>query len=590
MKQFLKYVCATIVGLIIFGIIVAIFGTMSLVGMVASDQATKNVKKNSVLVLNLSGTIDERSQPDITAKFMGDDLNSMGYDQIIEALKKAKDNEDIKGIYMEGGLLSASPATLKEIRDALLDFKESGKWIVTYADQYSQGGYYLASVADKVMLNPKGMLDIHGLGAQPMFLKDLYKKFGVQMQVVKVGQYKSATETYTEDHMSDANRQQVEAYLHGIWENLCKDITASRKISMEAFNALADSTTVFMPAEKLVSANLIDTLTYEDGVKNVVKHLLEIDEDDTINQIALADMKNVKGPRKEGEEIAVYYAYGDIIQSAASGIMSGGHSIVGKDICKDLNDLAKDENVKAVVIRVNSPGGDAYASEQIWHAITKLKEKKPVVVSMGDYAASGGYYMSCPASWIVAQPNTLTGSIGIFGVIPDASELVTQKLGVKFDEVKTNRNSTMGNTFARPLNAEEKSLLQGEIVRGYELFRQRVADGRKLKVEEVEKIAQGHVWLGQDALDIKLVDQLGDLNAAVKKAAELAELDKYYTAPYPAEPGIFDQLFGAIEDKNALNEHLKSTLGDLYEPFIHLKNFNKYEMMQARLPFFMNVK
>ena len=590
MKQFFKYVLATIVGLVIFGIIVAIFGTMSIVGVVASGEATKNVSKNSVLVINLSGGIQEQATSNIMSKFTGDGSGAIGLNDLLNAIEKAKDNENIKGIYLEGGSLGSGFATAQEVYQALSDFKAAGKWIVSYADNYTQGGYYLASLADKVMLNPKGSVDIHGIGAQPMFLKDLFKKFGVKMQVVKVGQYKSATETYTEDHMSDANRQQVEAYIQGIWNNMCNDIQSARNISSERLNSLADSMTVFMEPEALIEAQLVDTLLYEDKVKDVVKNLLGLEEKESINQISLEEMKTVKGKRKEGEEIALYYAFGDIVQNGSANMMSQDHQIIGSNICKDLADLAKDDDVKAVVIRVNSPGGDAYASEQIWHAISELKEKKPVVISMGDYAASGGYYMSCPASWIVAQPNTLTGSIGIFGVIPDPSELVTQKLGVKFDEVKTNRNSTMGNALARPINNEELTMLTATIQRGYELFRQRVAEGRKLSIEEVEKIAQGHVWIGQDALDIKLVDALGNLDDAIAKAAELAELDKYYTSNYPGEPDFLDQLLGATDKGTALDEHMQAMMGELYMPFKMLKSINNREIMQARLPFVFNAK
>ncbi|MBR1517927.1 MAG: signal peptide peptidase SppA [Prevotella sp.] len=590
MKQFFKYVLATVVGLLVFGIIVAIFGTMSIVGMVASGEATKNVSKNSVMVINMNSIVDEQSQPDIVSKLTGGGIETIGLDELLSAIKKAKTNDNIKGIYMEGGLIEMGLASAQEVRAALEDFRESGKWIVSYADVYSQGSYYLASVADKVIVNPKGMVDIHGIGSQPMFVKDLMKKFGVKMQVIKVGQYKSATEMFTEDKMSAANRQQVEAYVKGIWDNMVASISKSRDITPEQLNLLADSVTMMMPTEALLGAKLVDTLLYADGVKGVVKDLLGIDEKKTINQVSLEEMKGVKGPRKDGEEIAVYYAFGDIVQNGATGIGQQGHEIAAATVCKDIEKLAADDNVKAVVIRVNSGGGDAYASEQLWHAITELKAKKPVVVSMGDYAASGGYYMSCPASWIVAQPNTLTGSIGIFGMIPDASELVTQKLGVRFDEVKTNRHSTLGGGYSRPLNNEEIGMLQKEIGRGYELFRQRVADGRGLTIEEVENIAQGHVWLGQDALDIKLVDQLGGLDDAVAKAAELAELKEYYTSSYPAAPGILDQIFGAASKGTNLDEQMRAVMGDLYEPYIMLKNINRRQMMQARMPFILNVR
>ena len=590
MKGFFKQVLATIVGLIAFGAIVSIMGIMSVVGMIASGQATQKVNDNSVLVLNLSGVIEEQGQENILGQLTGNTVNNLGLDNLLSAIKKAKDNDNIKGIYIEAGVLQAGYATMQEIRNALLDFKKKGKWIVTYADTYSQGTYYIATVADKIYLNPKGMIDWHGLGAQPQFYKDLMAKFGVRYQVVKVGTYKSFTETYTEDRMSDANRTQVSAYINGTWNNICKAVSESRNISTDSLNAYADRMITFEPAENILKYKMVDGLIYADQVKDEIKKILKIGKDKKINQLGLSEIANVKGTKSTGEEIAVYYAYGSIVQSAGASLFSQGHSIVGPDVCKDLEDLMNDDNVKAVVIRINSGGGDAYASEQLWHQMVELKKKKPVVVSMGDYAASGAYYMSCPANWIVAQPNTLTGSIGIFAAIPDMSGLITQKLGVKFDEVKTNRNSTFGNVMARPFNDEELGYLQGYVNRGYQLFRQRVADGRHQKTENIEKIAQGRVWLGSDALKIKLVDQLGGLNQAIEKAASLAKLKEYHTKNYPAVPSWTEQFMASVGRKSYLDEQLRLTLGDLYEPFIMLRNMNEREVLQARIPFVLNIK
>lgn len=590
MKGFFKQVLATIVGLIAFGAIVSIMGIMSVVGMIASGQATQKVNDNSVLVLNLSGVIEEQGQENILGQLTGNTVNNLGLDNLLSAIKKAKDNDNIKGIYIEAGVLQAGYATMQEIRNALLDFKKKRKWIVTYADTYSQGTYYIATVADKIYLNPKGMIDWHGLGAQPQFYKDLMAKFGVRYQVVKVGTYKSFTETYTEDRMSDANRTQVSAYINGTWNNICKAVSESRNISTDSLNAYADRMITFEPAENILKYKMVDGLIYADQVKDEIKKLLKIGKDKKINQLGLSEIANVKGTKSTGEEIAVYYAYGSIVQSAGASLFSQGHSIVGPDVCKDLEDLMNDDNVKAVVIRINSGGGDAYASEQLWHQMVELKKKKPVVVSMGDYAASGAYYMSCPANWIVAQPNTLTGSIGIFAAIPDMSGLITQKLGVKFDEVKTNRNSTFGNVMARPFNDEELGYLQGYVNRGYQLFRQRVADGRHQKTEDIEKIAQGRVWLGSDALKIKLVDQLGGLNQAIEKAASLAKLKEYHTKNYPAVPSWTEQFMASVGRKSYLDEQLRLTLGDLYEPFIMLRNMNEREVLQARIPFVLNIK
>ena len=541
-------------------------------------------------MLNLSGVIDEQGQEDFLGALTGNTMSNLGLDNMLSAIKKAKDNDKIKGIYIEAGILQAGYATMQEIRNALLDFKKKGKWIVAYGDTYTQGTYYIASAADKVYLNPKGMIDWHGLGAQPQFYKDLMAKFGVRYQVVKVGTYKSFTETYTEDKMSDANRTQVSAYINGTWNNICKAVSESRKISTDSLNAYADRLITFEPAENILKYKMVDGLIYADQVKDEIKKMLKIGKEKKIKQIGLSEMANIKDKKAKGDEIAVYYAYGSIVQSGAASVLSQEHSIVGPEVCKDLEDLMNDDDVKAVVVRINSGGGDAYASEQLWHQMVELKKKKPVVVSMGDYAASGAYYMSCPADWIVAQPNTLTGSIGIFAAIPDMSELITQKLGVKFDEVKTNRNSTFGNVMARPFNDEELSYLQAYVNRGYQLFRQRVADGRRQKTADIEKVAQGRVWLGSDALKIKLVDELGGLNQAVAKAASLAKLKEYHTKNYPAVPSWTEQLMASAGRNNYLDEQLRLTLGDLYEPFVMLRSMNEREVLQARIPFVLNIK
>lgn len=590
MKNFFKQVLATVVGLIAFGAIVTFMGIISIVGMIASGDSTPEVSNNSVMVLNLSGVIDEQGQEDFLGTLTGNTMSNLGLDNMLSAIKKAKDNDNIKGIYIEAGILQAGYATMQEIRNALLDFKKKGKWIVAYGDTYTQGTYYIASAADKVYLNPKGMIDWHGLGAQPQFYKDLMAKFGVRYQVVKVGTYKSFTETYTEDKMSDANRTQVSAYINGTWNNICKAVSESRKISTDSLNAYADRLITFEPAENILKYKMVDGLIYADQVKDEIKKMLKIGKDKKIKQIGLSEMANIKDKKAKGDEIAVYYAYGSIVQSGAASVLSQEHSIVGPEVCKDLEDLMNDDDVKAVVVRINSGGGDAYASEQLWHQMVELKKKKPVVVSMGDYAASGAYYMSCPADWIVAQPNTLTGSIGIFAAIPDMSGLITQKLGVKFDEVKTNRNSTFGNVMARPFNDEELSYLQAYVNRGYQLFRQRVADGRRQKTADIEKVAQGRVWLGSDALKIKLVDELGGLNQAVAKAASLAKLKEYHTKNYPAVPSWTEQLMASAGRNNYLDEQLRLTLGDLYEPFVMLRSMNEREVLQARIPFVLNIK
>jgi len=591
MKDFLKYVSATVVGILVFTIIAGILTMMSLVGMVASGQATKSVKDNSVLVLNLSGQMQEQAEDDIMSMLSYSVSEQPGLQETLNAIKKAKDCEEIKGIYIEAGAFSADFAQLQEIRQALLDFKKSGKWIIAYGDVYTQGTYYLASAADKVYLNPQGEVDWHGLGGQPMFVKDLLQKFGVRFQVVKVGKYKSATEMFTEDKMSDFNRHQTEVYINGLWDNVCKEVGASRKLSVETLNIYADSLIMFSPQEYLISKKMIDGLLYHDQIRGEVKKLLKLEEKDEINQVTIGDMQNVK-EKADGDLIAVYLAYGEIVDTESMGLMDGnGHKIVSGPTCKDLEKLMNDDKVKAVVIRVNSPGGSAYASEQIWRQVSLLKEKKPVVISMGGYAASGGYYISCNANWIVAEPTTLTGSIGIFGMIPDFSQLVTQKLGVKFDEVKTNKHSTFGNTLARPMSEEEISYLQRYISRGYSTFRQRVADGRKLSTEQVEEIAQGHVFLGQDALNIKLVDELGGLDVAVAKAAKLAKLDEYYTQTFPEKGNVLEQILEQATGQGTyLDNQMRAMLGIYYEPFMLMKTMNGQAIVQARMPFWINVK
>ena len=592
MKDFIKNVLATMVGMFGFFIVMGVIGMMSIIGMIASGNAAQNVEKNSVFVLNLSGTISEQGSENPLSMFTGDNSLNSGLNDILSSIKKAKANDDIKGIYIEAGALAANYATLQEIRNALAEFRKSGKWIVAYGDFYTQGAYYVASVADKVYINPKGIVDWHGIGAQTMFYKDFMAKFGVKWEVVKVGTFKSATETFTEEKMSDANRLQTKTFIDGTWRNVCDAVSKSRGISVDSLNSYADSYLALQATETLVKAKMVDGMMYGDQVKDAVKKMMKLEKDDDIAQLTLNDMLNVKDEKLEGSEIAVYYAEGDIVQDPKAATMFGNNNyIASRKVCKDLEDLMNDDDVKAVVVRINSGGGDAYASEQMWHQMSELRKVKPVVVSMGDYAASGAYYMSAPASWIVAQPNTLTGSIGIFAVIPDFSGLVTTKLGVRFDEVKTNRNSTFGNLMARPFNAEEKAMLQASVNRGYSLFRQRVADGRRLPVESVEKIAQGRVWLATDALNIKLVDQLGGIDDAVKKAAQLAKLKDYYTSDYPAAASWMDNLLNSMSSSGTyLDEQLRQTLGDFYQPFTMLRSIDKREAIQARIPYAISIK
>lgn len=588
MKDFFKNVFATFVGIFLFVLVTLLLGFVCIFGMVLSSESTTEIENNSVLVINLSGPLSERSDKNVMAEFIGNVASGVSLEDVLSGIEKAKTNKNIKGIYIEAGAFAPnSYASLQEIREALIDFKKSHKWIVAYGDSYTQSSYYLASVANDVYLNPQGMLDWHGLSSQRIYLKDMLAKFGVKMQVSKVGTYKSATEMFTEEKMSDADRQQTSTYLNGIWKYLLKGVSESRNIPIAKLNEYADSVITFANPTSYLKMKLIDKLLYTDQVRNEVKKRLGINSDDEIHQISLTDLKAVE-PAKGGSEVAVYYAYGDIVDSPVSNTSFNQHSIVGKDVCNDLKELMDDDDIKAVVIRVNSGGGSAFASEQMWHQIMELKKVKPVVVSMGGYAASGGYYMSVPANWIVAEPTTITGSIGIFGMFPDFSGLASEKLGIKFDEVKTNKNGTFGSTM-RPLTPDEMRMLQVYIDRGYTTFKNRVAQGRNLTMAQVEAIAQGHVYTGEDALKIKLVDELGGLDKAVKKAAQLAKIDNYHTVSYPSPVNWFDQVFGENVQDNYLNEQLYTSLGIFYQPFSILRTINQQSAIQARLPYIINI-
>lgn len=592
MKDFIKYVGATITGIVMLSVIVGILGVISLVGLAASTASTVQVKDGSVFTLVLKNNIDERGTDNPIGFLNGSDTTIDGLNDIISAIHKAKDNENIKGIYIQAdGMATDSPASLHAIREALLDFKKSGKWIISYSDGYSQSEYYLCSVADQILLNPQGQIGWHGLAAEPVFYKDLLAKFGVKFELCKVGKYKSAPEQVTADGMSEANREQVTAYLTGIWKVMLKDVSASRKISTDSLNAYADRFMDLADAQELIKLRLIDKTMYADEVKNVIKKRLDIDTDTDIPQLSLGDMLNVEDKKNRGDKVAVYYAYGDIVDEDNSYPMNPQTCIVGKDMCKDLEELADDDDVKAVVLRVNSPGGSAYASEQIWHAVTKLKAKKPVVVSMGGYAASGGYYISCAANYIYSDPTTITGSIGIFGMFLNYSELMKDKLGIKFDEVKTNKHANFG-TRSRFFNAEEMAILDKYIGKGYELFRKRVADGRKMSVAQVEQIAQGRVWLGNDALKIHLVDGIGSLDDAVKKAAQLAKLDEYYASEYQTPSSWYETLLASASGNSGsyLDEQMQATFGELYEPLRYIKQVENMSKIQARLPYFLTIR
>lgn len=586
MRDFLKYTLATLAGLFIFGFITFICLLFSIIGMFSTSETTE-IADHSVLVLKLNGTLADHTieDNDVMSMLMGQVKPAQGLDNIRKAIQKAKDCEQIKGIYIEANTLEGSPATLQSLRDLLLDFKKTGKFVVAYADTYQQGAYYVASAADKVWINPKGMLSWHGLSTQPQFIRDFLDKVGVKIQVVKVGQYKSATETFTEDHMSDANRKQVSVYINGIWDRMLSDVSKSRKISTDSLNAYADQVMEFSSTKEYKQKGLIDATLYPDQIKGEIKKLLKIADEDAIAQVSVSQMVDYASIETgNSDQIAVYYCEGSIVQQEVQGVLMGDAGIVGPTVCRDIEALAKDDNVKAVVIRINSGGGDAYASEQMWHQIMELKKVKPVVVSMGGMAASGGYYMSCAASWIVAEPTTLTGSIGIFGTFPDAHKLMTEKLGFKYDKVITNKHSDMSITpMARAFSDDEIALLQKYINRGYATFLQRVAEGRKMKTADVDKIAQGRVWLGKDALKIRLVDQLGSIDNAIAKAAKLAKMQDYSICSYPIAKDWTENLFSEGRGGSYLDEQMRLLLGEYYEPFAIMHGIRSMSPVQARM-------
>ena len=591
MKQFLKMTLATICGIVILGLVMTLFFVISLVGMVASDSAKTKVKENSVFVLKFDGVVSERAQ----AESPFDDLlglavgESVGLDDLLASIRKAKAEENIKGIYIEGGEMGFdSPATAQQVRDALKDFKSSGKWIVAYASNYGQASYYVATVADKIYLNGEGVIDLRGLGGKGEYYKGLYDKLGIKYLCTKVGKYKSYVESNTLTGMSDYDREQREAYLGGIWNYWLKEMAEGRKIKAEELNQLVnDHLLAFSACEDYVKAKLVDKIMFPEEIKDEIKGRLKLDKDDEVNQLSLADMLNVKTKKKDkGDEIAVYYAYGSIVDNEAMNMLDGGgHCIVGKSTADDLRKLADDDDVKAVVFRVNSGGGSAVASEQIRHALKLVKAKKPVVVSMGGMAASGGYWISSPANYIFAEPTTITGSIGIFGLIPNFSGLVTDKLGVTFDGVKTNKYA--GYETELVLGKETDDIMaemQTYVDRGYQSFLNIVSEGRGMKPEQVDEIGQGRVWLASDAVKIKLVDKLGSLDDAVKKAAELAKMKEYHTASYPAEPTWLEALMAKDNKGSYLDGELRELLGDAYLPLMQIRNdIKNNSRIQARL-------
>lgn len=586
MKDFFKSVLASIVGILIGSVIIGaitvllFFGFMGV--LLSSSSETFILKNNSVLSIRLSGTMKDRvvSNP-LLALFDVGDVKEMALTDILSAIKKAKNNNDIKGIYINSGYFMASSASLTEIRNQLLDFKESGKFIIAYADDYTQGGYFLSTVADKVILNPQGSLNLQGLSVSPTFYKGLFDKIGIEMQIFKVGTYKSAVEPFILDKMSDANKEQVGSYVNDIWSTLLGNISTTRDITVERLNQLTDTLPTFQEGEFNVKNHLIDTLMYESEVREYLKGLVGIDKSKKLNIATVSDMTTVRDESKSNpsDRIAILYAEGSIVSGNSQ------TDINDRFLIKEIEKLQDNDKVKAVVFRVNSPGGSAYASEQIWKAVQNLKAKKPVVVSMGDYAASGGYYISSNASKIFAQPTTLTGSIGIFGMFPNVEGL-TNKVGLSFDNVKTNKFSDYGD-ITRPMTVQEKAILQQYIERGYKLFLTRCSEGRNIPMESLEKIAEGRVWTGKQALEIGLVDAIGGLDDALKEAANLANLSEYSVYEYPKLENPIEAFF-KTQKEDITSRLLKEHLGtDFYllKTIKDIKNLKEQDFIQARMPY-----
>lgn len=589
MKDFLKYTLATIVGLIACIVIISVISVVSLVGIVASSETTTTINDSCIFKLELKGTVTERLAENPFASFMSEEQTALGLDDILASIQKAADNTYIKGIYLEAGGIMASPASTEEIRNALLRFKQTGKFVVAYGGSYTETDYYICSVADKVILNPQGLVDWHGVASQTIYFKDLLAQLGIEMEVFKVGTYKSAVEPYTSMEMSEENREQITAYTSSIWNNMVKGVSLSRGITPEELNRCADRYMAFTSPEETLAAGLVDTLLYMDGTKDYLKQLMGGNGNRHLKVLSINDVKNIQKNvplDKSGNIIAMYYAEGQIVEEATAG-MNTTPEIVGEKVCIDLRKLRDDDNVKAVVLRVNSPGGSAYASEQIWNEVVKLKEKKPVIVSMGDYAASGGYYISCAADTIIAQPTTLTGSIGIFGMFPNPHKLITDKLKLNVETVKSNKHADFGS-MTRPFNADERAIMQGYINRGYATFIKRCADGRQMSTADIEAVAQGRVWTGEMAKELGLVDLLGDIELAKEIAAQKAGIESYTLINYPKEQSPLESLMNQTKE-SYIEARIGKAAGQFKDELNLMYNVENWSNIQARLPYFIHL-
>ena len=583
MKDFLKYTLASIVGILACTVIVTIISIVAVVGIAASTETATVVNEDCIFKLELKGTVTDRVIDNPFAELLNEEQTALGLNDILESIEKAGNNEHIKGIYLEAGGIEADPASTEEIRNALLRFKQTGKFVIAYGGSYTQADYYICSVADKVILNPQGLVDWHGVASQTIYFKDLLAQLGIEMEVFKVGTYKSAVEPYISSKMSKENREQITAYTSSIWNNMVQGVSQSRGITPDKLNQYADRYMAFTSPEETLAAGLVDTLLYMDETRAYLKQLMS--EDKSLKTLSLNEVKNIQKNvplDKSGNIIAMYYAEGQIVDKPSTG-MGTTPEIVGNKVCVDLRKLCDDDNVKAVVLRVNSPGGSAYASEQIWNEVVKLKEKKPVIVSMGGYAASGGYYISCAADTIIAQPTTITGSIGIFGMFPSPHKLITDKLKLNIETVKSNKHADFGS-MTRPFSADERAIMQGYINRGYATFIKRCADGRQMSTADIEAVAQGRVWTGEMAKELGLVDLLGDIELAKKIAAEKAGIDSYTLISYPKQASTLDMLLNQTKE-SYIETRIEKMVGSLKSEFNLIYNLEQMNCLQARLPY-----
>lgn len=518
------------------------FGFCFLLGLLMGDAFSTpktTLEENTIYRIDLSGVLVDHAAEEnpfdaVLGEMYGQTTTTVGLNDLLSNIALAKDNDKILGIYLRGGSLSAGPASAKALRDALLDFKQSGKFIIAYSDSYTQTNYYIASVADKMYFNTVGTLMWDGMSAQKEYYTRIFDKIGIEMQILKVGTFKSAVEPYFRTSMSDADRKQTEQYLGGIWSEVKAAVAVQRNLTMEQLDAYADECMSLQPQHKYVDYGFVDTLVYVQDMDTVLRMYAGTKDYKTVSNSSMTNVERAENTATD--KIAVLYAEGQIYDSGSEGI-------VEDKVLKQIKTIHKDDAVKAVVLRVNSPGGSADASEQIWHAVKTLQEKGlPVVVSMGDYAASGGYYISCCADYIFAEPTTLTGSIGIFGTVPNISKL-REKVGLDIDGVTTNKHAALQtNAIYKGMNPQEYALMQSMVERGYDLFTNRCAEGRGVSQQEIKKIGEGRVWLGKDALNIGLVDELGNINQAIAKAAELAGLGQYAIVDYPEKTDPFEEL------------------------------------------------